>query len=54
MMLAILITVFSGIMIALIGILITVMGITIPVISFLPAWVVISISCILIPIGVFI
>jgi len=54
MMLAILITVFSGIMIALIGILITVMGITIPVISFLPVWVVITLSCILIPIGVFI
>ena len=53
-MLAILITVFSGIMIALIGILITMMGITIPVISFLPVWVVITLSCILIPIGVFI
>lgn len=54
MMLTILITVFSGIMIALLGTLITVMGITIPVISFIPAWAVITISCILIPIGVFI
>lgn len=54
MMLAILITVFSGIMIALLGILITVMGFTIPVIPFLPVWVVITLSCILIPIGVFI
>lgn len=54
MMLAILITAFSGIMIALLGVLITVIGITIPVISFLPVWAVITVSCILIPIGVFI
>ncbi|ABN07702.1 type II secretion system protein [Methanocorpusculum labreanum Z] len=54
MMLTILVTVFTGIMTALIGVLITVMGITIPVISFLPVWILIIISCILIPIGVFI
>lgn len=54
MMLTILVTVFSGIMTALIGVLITVMGITLPVISFLPVWILIIISCILIPIGVFI
>lgn len=54
MMLTILVTVFSGIMTALIGVLITVMGITIPAISFLPVWILIIIGCILIPIGVFI
>ena len=54
MMLTILITGFSGIMTVLIGVLITVMGITIPFLSFLPVWILITVSCILIPIGVFI
>lgn len=54
MMLTILVTVFSGIMTALIGVLITVMGITIPFLSFLPVWILITVCCILIPIGVFI
>lgn len=54
MMLTILVTGFSGIMTALIGVLITVMGITIPFISLLPVWILITVSCILIPVGVFI